>query len=645
MNTDLTGLVRIQVQYKDLSARLVYLIFYIALVIYTVMFTWTYVKRAITMAFLTLMAPLIAITYPIDKIGDGQAQAFSIWLREFIFNALLQPFHLIIYSIFMGAASEIAIKNPIYAILFLAFIIPAEKLLRKMFGFDKSNTAGAMSAAAGMFGGAAAFKAVSNLVSRGSHAGKDGKNGGSGSIRTKKPIETKTPSAFETFGGNNALLAGGSSSPDDPNSPMSSTGLNQGAINRALEERNNEENSRNSSTTRNDIVEDTRTGAGPGFLTKSGIWLPNSARNTQDGPVSQTTQQRMSRLQGAQQNLPNSDQNPQITPPVYQSPQSNRAQDNWAWTDNDTRGMGAYIRDGIGGSIRDSKSYQNLTNSKLYRNIKDGQESIRDFAETKRQNAIDFAKRIPKPLRNTARGTLAVAGRLGKAGVRAAGVATMAGIGATIGLGTGIAGDDLEDVLKYGVAGTTLGAAGLPALGSGIARTVSNTASSYAETYRTGAYGPDEAALMQQTREWIHSDENRTDMIQTYMDMHDGKRPSSSELKTLMNTGAEFYNSGITENKDIKKGIKLEREVKQRLASQGMQEGDANKLARMQAIYVAKEASKYSKADLRDDKKVAGLRKDISKQLTNSGMEASQANKQSENMVNMIKKFRGVATD
>ena len=118
------------------------------------------------MAFLTLVAPLISITYPIDKISDGKAQAFNIWLREFIFNALLQPFHLLIYTIFLGSSIEIATENPIFAILFLAFISPAEKLLRKMFGFDKSETTGGLNTAASLLGGAAVLKTAGNLAGR-----------------------------------------------------------------------------------------------------------------------------------------------------------------------------------------------------------------------------------------------------------------------------------------------------------------------------------------------------------------------------------------------------------------------------------------------------------------------------------------------
>ena len=122
-NTDLTGLCRFQVQYASLGTRAIYLVMYMALVICTCMFTWTYVKRVVTMAFLTLMAPMVALTYPIDKIRDGKAQAFNSWFKEYLFNLLIQPFHLLIYSAFLGSSMNIATVNPIFAIMFLAFLI------------------------------------------------------------------------------------------------------------------------------------------------------------------------------------------------------------------------------------------------------------------------------------------------------------------------------------------------------------------------------------------------------------------------------------------------------------------------------------------------------------------------------------------
>ena len=63
-----------------------YTVMYLALVILTGVFTIQYLKRVIFMAFLTMVAPMIALTYPLDKIKDGRAQAFSYWLREYIFN-------------------------------------------------------------------------------------------------------------------------------------------------------------------------------------------------------------------------------------------------------------------------------------------------------------------------------------------------------------------------------------------------------------------------------------------------------------------------------------------------------------------------------------------------------------------------------
>ena len=45
-------------------------IIYLVLVIYTVIFTIHYLKRLVYLAFFTMIAPLIALTYPLDKIKD-----------------------------------------------------------------------------------------------------------------------------------------------------------------------------------------------------------------------------------------------------------------------------------------------------------------------------------------------------------------------------------------------------------------------------------------------------------------------------------------------------------------------------------------------------------------------------------------------
>lgn len=122
---------------------------YIALVIYTVIFIFTYLKRVIYMAFLTIIAPLVALTYPIDKMNDGKAQAFDMWFKEYIFNLLIQPMHLILYTILIGSAMEFASRNILYVVVALFFMVPAEKLLRRFFGFEKAHTPGLLAGPAG----------------------------------------------------------------------------------------------------------------------------------------------------------------------------------------------------------------------------------------------------------------------------------------------------------------------------------------------------------------------------------------------------------------------------------------------------------------------------------------------------------------
>ena len=138
---------------KAILTGAAYLIIYIVLISFTVTFAFTYLKRVVMMAFLTIIAPFVAMTYPLDKMNDGKAQAFNMWLKEYLFNALIQPFHLILYTILIGSSVELARTNLIYAIAALWFLNQAENLLRKMFGFDKAATppgiGGAFAAGAG----------------------------------------------------------------------------------------------------------------------------------------------------------------------------------------------------------------------------------------------------------------------------------------------------------------------------------------------------------------------------------------------------------------------------------------------------------------------------------------------------------------
>ena len=149
--TNYMGLIRLEAaQHSDAGIVFIgYGMAFLVLWFYTIFFLFTYFRRLVYMAFLTIIAPMVAMTYPIDKINDGKAQAFDMWFKEYIFNLLLQPVHLLLYTILISSACELAEINIIYTLVAIGFMMPAEKLLRRFFGFEKAQTPGALGGAAG----------------------------------------------------------------------------------------------------------------------------------------------------------------------------------------------------------------------------------------------------------------------------------------------------------------------------------------------------------------------------------------------------------------------------------------------------------------------------------------------------------------
>lgn len=103
------------------------------LVMVQLKFFLMYFKRTIAVGFLILIAPLITITYSIDKVGDGKAQAFTVWLNELAINVLIQPIHGLIYLMFMYTAGEIAKSSMIVALAFLIGLTKFEKIILQLF--------------------------------------------------------------------------------------------------------------------------------------------------------------------------------------------------------------------------------------------------------------------------------------------------------------------------------------------------------------------------------------------------------------------------------------------------------------------------------------------------------------------------------
>ena len=231
-DTNLIGFVRFRMLENRATVKLGYLVMYVALVWYTLKFTFIYLKRVINMAFLTLIAPIVAATYPIDKLADGQAQGFQMWLKEYIFTALLQPLHLLLYYVLVGSSIQLAATNVLYGIVALKFISDAEKIFKKIFGFDKAREgmAGGLSSA---FAATTVAKNLKDLtrIGRGGGNGKAGNaSPSSGNIPTFAPLKDSDSDIALPGGGTTGGTGTGSTSNGSGAGNGSTTGGTGGAV-------------------------------------------------------------------------------------------------------------------------------------------------------------------------------------------------------------------------------------------------------------------------------------------------------------------------------------------------------------------------------------------------------------------------------
>ena len=86
--------------------------------------------------------------------------------------------YITLYYILITTSMSLATDNPIYAIVAIGFLLPAEKLLRKFFGFHNDETMGAMNSA---IGGALIYQGINWL----------------GNMGKRKSIQSKTSKSNE----------------------------------------------------------------------------------------------------------------------------------------------------------------------------------------------------------------------------------------------------------------------------------------------------------------------------------------------------------------------------------------------------------------------------------------------------------------
>ena len=588
--TNLMGKVRLDMQLEMpessedniLLRKLGYTVLFLILVFYTIAFLVVYIKRVIMLAFLTMIAPLVAMTYPLDKMKDGNAQAFNMWVKEYVFNLLIQPLHLILYTMLVGSAITMAATeaqgqdaniNMIYAIVAIGFIFQSEKILRKFFGFDQASTLENGSA----IGGALAMATVHQLgkLNRiGGKGGKGKKGGQNGDGKKNDRVRTadrgRSTRDLLAAQGNNEQDSGQGNDRDEVMERYGAEGYGQNANGEYF----------NPYTDEYDPNYDPHTDSSYAQFNRN----PSSSGNStiDNPPVSGT-------IRTAQ------------TEP--EEPWNIRG-----WTEDDTRGAGAYIRDSWRNSgLRDNLNNMrdNIANNRYVRAIGAAGAGAADRARRAGRAVGDFGRgvhdlagrgvrMIPKPIRNTIRGAAGavggaaavVGGRLkeklpdaGRMIARGAAGAALGLTAGTIGVAAGLASGDDKNILSMGAAGLGAGAA----LGSGIAGSVVNAdikgsidrmASEY--TIKTKGFEAEEQRQNKIADQAAMKDKERQKLYKEKLELD-----SKADVKAALEDAQKYRESGITDDKLIikamnAKGFESERASDERIILAGLAQETGN---------------------------------------------------------------------
>lgn len=423
------------------------------------------------------------------------------WMKEYVFNLLIQPFHLILYTMLVGSALDFAVDNMIYAIVALGFVFEAEKILKRFFGFNKAET---MDTNGSAIGGALAMAGINQLRKLAGPKGKkggDGKGAGSGSGDDSGGSSRK-PRTRELLEGGDRSGSGrgrGSNSPytqaqidNNGNISDSTRSQRQHALNR----------SKMSATGQRLAAERAR-------LTR------NYNRATTDA--------------GRKKNL-------RLMRQLKES---------------DNRGLGQAMRDKLYGSRR----FAELTASRPARIVRGAGRGIKKVSELPGR----AVRNLPKPLRNTIRGATSVVGKaaayaapkIGSAALKGGLAATAAGIG----IAGGLASSDSRNILKYGAAGAAAGVVaggGMIGMAKGASDFIEDAGETAASTYTTAAKGPAAEKERQQAIEDRQAmrDKDRQRLYESELGI------PHSEVKDVMEDAQVFRENGITDDELIIKAMK-----------------------------------------------------------------------------------------
>ena len=560
--TNLMGKTRLMAQKLDGTSDYVgYAIAYIVLVMYTVFFAFTYLKRVLMMAFLTVIAPLVAVTYPIDKISDGHAQAFNTWLKEYIFNLLIQPVHLLLYILLISMAFELSSQNIIYTLVAIGFMIPAEKFVRSMFGFDKAKTPGFLAGAAGAALTMTGIQALSRLGNKLPHGHPNNPNSEikGGDDNDSKGIYSRSANSGNGF--ENLLGTVDSDLQDD----SFETKLNIG---------NQQSDNKNDN--------------GPDNLVNN----PNNENvpmdaDLQDDPLDRgnqgLTDEEQLEYDALNDELANIDYNEMyLNPELYEGKQA-RLDELQQKKDNPTNQPtpnGRRLNTGNAIRLNETNANPVITMN----DIEDVENAMNGGSRTElNENQIDPAEARQKRLeelknkhrkRDTIKGVLKNPGvwrnALGKT-IETSGKIIGGATGATIGLASGIASGDINNVIKNTAVGATSGTILSGAVSGGVADIVdgttgSNMRSSFNRRRDEGLkrrYGADasEVKKLEQDEKFKKDSDARKFYATEFAEDLKGLKGKEREekLDNIMEDAIKYREYGVTDNEKIIKAMNLDK--------------------------------------------------------------------------------------
>ena len=180
-------------------------IIYIMLIWQTFGIIVSYFNRMLKVAFLIIISPLVTITYSIDKMGDGKAQALNLWLKEIVFTILIQPFHCIIYMCLIDTAFNLLaqpadniekLSHALVAIIMIRFIKEGEKIIRNIFDFKDDNNKTSVAMAMATTG--VLINQAKNLGTTARNVGRGAANIGKGLANFRKNAAIETAALYRT---------------------------------------------------------------------------------------------------------------------------------------------------------------------------------------------------------------------------------------------------------------------------------------------------------------------------------------------------------------------------------------------------------------------------------------------------------------